>query len=147
MFPENDFYWRFIMPTVSENRFSLAVYYADRQWKSIFTGGPQLSSCKNDDFYCPLALAVKKNVTVNRFTTATIELICTSAKHLYNIVLIRSLFYMPYYIISFAIFDEQICHQLELSFVFFWMIDWTDNKIISQNGEEVVRRQITNKSN
>jgi hypothetical protein len=31
MFPENDFYWRFIMPTVSENRFSLAVYYADRQ--------------------------------------------------------------------------------------------------------------------
>jgi hypothetical protein len=25
MFPENDFYWRFIMPTASENRFSLAV--------------------------------------------------------------------------------------------------------------------------
>jgi hypothetical protein len=25
MFPENDFYWRFIVPTASENRFSLAV--------------------------------------------------------------------------------------------------------------------------
>jgi hypothetical protein len=25
MFPENDFYWRFIMPTASESRFSLTV--------------------------------------------------------------------------------------------------------------------------
>jgi hypothetical protein len=31
MFPENDFYWRFIMPTATEKRFLLAVYYADRQ--------------------------------------------------------------------------------------------------------------------
>jgi hypothetical protein len=78
MFPENDFYWRIIMPTASENRFLLAVYYVDHQWKSIFTGGSQLSACKNDDFYWPLAPAVTKNVTVNRFTTATIELLCTS---------------------------------------------------------------------
>jgi hypothetical protein len=47
-------------------------------FKSIFTGGPQLTACKNDDFYWPLALAVTKNVTINRFTTATIELLCTS---------------------------------------------------------------------
>jgi hypothetical protein len=33
----------------------------------------------NDDFYWPLALAVTKNATINRFTTATIELLCTSA--------------------------------------------------------------------
>jgi hypothetical protein len=45
----------------------------------IFTGGSQLPACKNDDFYWPLALAVTKNATVNRFTTATIELICTSS--------------------------------------------------------------------
>jgi hypothetical protein len=60
-----DFHWRF--------------YYADRQWKSIFTGGPQLLACKNDNFYWPLALAVTKNATINKFTTATIELLCTSA--------------------------------------------------------------------
>ena len=59
-----DFHWRF--------------YYADRQWKSIFTGGPQLLACTNNDFYWPLALAVTKNATINRFTTATIELLCTS---------------------------------------------------------------------
>jgi hypothetical protein len=64
MFPGNDFHWRF--------------YYADRQWKSISTSGSQLPACKNGDFYWPLALAVTKNTTVNRFTTATIELICTS---------------------------------------------------------------------
>jgi hypothetical protein len=64
MFPGNDFHSQF--------------YYADRQWKSIFTGGSQLPVCKNDDFYWLLALAVTKNATVNRFTTATIELICTS---------------------------------------------------------------------
>jgi hypothetical protein len=64
MFPGNDFHWRF--------------YYADRQWKSISTGGSQLPACKNGDLYWPLALAVTKNATVNRFTTATIELICTS---------------------------------------------------------------------
>jgi hypothetical protein len=51
---------------------------ADRQLKSIFTGGPQLPACKNDDFYWPLALAVTKNATINWFTTATIELLCTS---------------------------------------------------------------------
>jgi hypothetical protein len=44
----------------------------------IFTGDPQLHACKNDDFYWPLALAVTKNATINRFTTATIELLCTS---------------------------------------------------------------------
>jgi hypothetical protein len=44
-----------------------------------FHCGPQLPACKNDDFYWPLALAVTKNATVNRFTTATIELLCTSA--------------------------------------------------------------------
>jgi hypothetical protein len=59
-----DFHWRF--------------YYADRMLKSFFTGGPQLPACKNDDFYWPLALAVTKNATINRFTTATIELLCTS---------------------------------------------------------------------
>jgi hypothetical protein len=64
MFPGNDLHWRF--------------YYADRQWKSIFTGGPQLPACKNDDFYWPLALAVTKNATINRFTTVIIELLCTS---------------------------------------------------------------------
>jgi hypothetical protein len=64
MFPGNDFHWRF--------------YYVDRQLKSIFTGGHQLPACKNDDFYWPLALAVTKNATINRFTTATIELLCTS---------------------------------------------------------------------
>jgi hypothetical protein len=37
-----------------------------------------LPACKNDDFYWPLALAVTKNATINRFTTATIELLCTS---------------------------------------------------------------------
>jgi hypothetical protein len=61
----------FITSTASENRF----YYTDRQWKSIFTGGPQLSTCKNDDFYWPVALVVTKNATVNRFMTATIELL------------------------------------------------------------------------
>jgi hypothetical protein len=64
MFPGNDLHWRF--------------YYVARQWKSIFTGGPQLPACKNDDFYWPLALAVTKNATINRFTTATVELLCTS---------------------------------------------------------------------
>ena len=64
MFSGNDLHWRF--------------YYVDRQWKSISTGGSQLPACKNGDFYWPLALAVTKNATVNRFTTATIELICTS---------------------------------------------------------------------
>jgi hypothetical protein len=59
-----DFHWRFC--------------YADRQFKTIFTGGPQLPACENDDFYWPLALAVTKNATINRFTTATIELLCTS---------------------------------------------------------------------
>jgi hypothetical protein len=43
-----------------------------------FTGGLQLPACKNDDFYWPLALAVTINATKNRFTTATIELLCTS---------------------------------------------------------------------
>jgi hypothetical protein len=47
---------------------------------SIFTGGPQLPACKNDDFYWSLVLAVTKNATINRFTTATIELLCTSAR-------------------------------------------------------------------
>jgi quinol-cytochrome oxidoreductase complex cytochrome b subunit len=46
--------------------------------ESICTGGPQLPACKNDDFYWLLALAVTKNATINRFTTATIELLCTS---------------------------------------------------------------------
>jgi hypothetical protein len=63
---------------VSWKRFALAVLLR-RQWKSIFTGGPQLPACKNDDFYWPLALAVTKNATINMFTTATIELLCTSA--------------------------------------------------------------------
>jgi hypothetical protein len=67
MFPGNDFYWWF--------------YYADRRWKSISTGGSQLPAYKNDDFYWSLTLAVTKNATVNRFTTATIELICTSEVH------------------------------------------------------------------
>jgi hypothetical protein len=53
-------------------------FYVYRQLKSIFTGGPQLPACKNDDFYWPLAQAVTKNATINRFTTATIELLCTS---------------------------------------------------------------------
>jgi hypothetical protein len=44
--------------------------------ESIFTDGSQLPACKNDDFYWPLTLAVTKNATVNRFTTATIQLIC-----------------------------------------------------------------------
>jgi hypothetical protein len=64
MFPRNDFHWRF--------------YYADRNLKSIFTGGLQLPACKNDDFYWPLALAVMKNATKNRFTIANIKLFCTS---------------------------------------------------------------------
>jgi hypothetical protein len=64
IFPGNDLHWRF--------------YYADRQWKSIFIDGLQLPACKNDDFYWPLALAVTINITKNRFTTATIELLCTS---------------------------------------------------------------------
>jgi hypothetical protein len=64
MFPGNDLHWR--------------IYYADRQWKSIFTGGLQLPVCKNDDFYWPLALAVTINATKNKFTTVTIELFCTS---------------------------------------------------------------------
>jgi hypothetical protein len=68
----------FITPTASEIDFHWRFYYTDRKWKSIFTNGPQLSACKNDDFYWPLALAVTKNATVNRFTTATIELLCTS---------------------------------------------------------------------
>jgi hypothetical protein len=42
MFPGNDLHWQF--------------YYVDRQLKSIFTGGPQLPACKNDDFYWSLAL-------------------------------------------------------------------------------------------
>jgi hypothetical protein len=66
MFPGNDLHWLF--------------YYADLQCKSIFTGGPQLPACKNDDFYWPLALAVTKNAIVNKFTTATVELLC-SGKH------------------------------------------------------------------
>jgi hypothetical protein len=64
MFPGNDLHWRF--------------YYVDRQFKSIFTGGLQLPACKNDDFYWPLALAVTLNATKNRFTTASIDLLCTS---------------------------------------------------------------------
>jgi hypothetical protein len=70
MFFGNDFHWRF--------------YYADRQLKSIFTGGPQLPTCKNDDFYWPLALVVTKNATVNRFTTATIEILYTSVGWVYH---------------------------------------------------------------
>jgi hypothetical protein len=65
MFPGNDLHWRF--------------YYVDRQWKSIFTGGLQLPACKNDDFYWPLALAGTINATKNRFTTASIDLLCISA--------------------------------------------------------------------
>jgi hypothetical protein len=65
MFPGNNLHWRF--------------YYADRQLKSIFTGGLQLPAYKNNDFYWPLALAVTINATKNRFTTVTIELLCTSA--------------------------------------------------------------------
>jgi hypothetical protein len=64
MFPGNDLHWRF--------------YYADRQWKSVVTGGRLVTACKKDDFYWPLALAVTENATKNRFTTATIELLCTS---------------------------------------------------------------------
>jgi hypothetical protein len=55
----------FITPTASENRFSLAVL--------------SYPYVKNDDFYWPLTLAVTKNAPVNRFTTATVELLCTSA--------------------------------------------------------------------
>jgi hypothetical protein len=51
--------------------------------KAIYPGGPQLPACKNDDFYWPLALAVTKNATINRFTTATIELLCTSGALLF----------------------------------------------------------------
>jgi hypothetical protein len=58
MFPGHDF----ITSTASENR----------------------PACTNDDFYWPLALAVTKNATINRFTTATIELLCTSVRSRYS---------------------------------------------------------------
>jgi hypothetical protein len=80
-----------------KKRFLLVVYYVDRQWNSIFTGGPQLIAYKNDDFYWALVLAVTKNVTVNRFTTVTIVLLCTSvslkSSHTMARVLYKSEFY------------------------------------------------------
>jgi hypothetical protein len=49
----------------------------DFHWRSSVT------ACKNNDFYWPLALAVTINATKNRFTTASIDLLCTSvfSKH------------------------------------------------------------------
>jgi hypothetical protein len=63
-FLETIFTGGFITPTASENRFSLAVL--------------SYAPVKMMIFYWPLALAVTKNATINRFTTATIELLCTS---------------------------------------------------------------------
>jgi hypothetical protein len=70
----------FITSTASENRFSLAVFLNSFfcLFKCICRGGLQLPACKNVDFYWPLALAVTINATKNRFTTASIDLLCTS---------------------------------------------------------------------
>jgi hypothetical protein len=54
----------FLKKTASENRIS--------------TGGSKITASGNADFHWPLALAVLKNASVNRFRTATIELLCTS---------------------------------------------------------------------
>jgi hypothetical protein len=54
--------------------------------ETICTGGLQLPACKNDDFYWPLALAVTKNTTKNRFTTGTIELLCTSECPIWHLI-------------------------------------------------------------
>jgi hypothetical protein len=53
---------------------------SNRQCKSIFTCGPQLFACKNDDFYKPLTPTVLRNASENKFTTVTIEFLCTSDK-------------------------------------------------------------------
>jgi hypothetical protein len=48
---------------------------------ALFTGGSKITASGNADFHWPLALAVLKNASVNRFRTATIELLCTSGLH------------------------------------------------------------------
>jgi hypothetical protein len=81
---------------VSENNFHWWFYYADCQWELISAGGFELHTYKNDDFYWPLALAVLKDANENRFTTAIIELLCTSD----NLVTLYPIYFyeMSYYI-------------------------------------------------
>ena len=62
------FHWRFVKKTASEN--------------ALFTGGSKITASGNADFHWPLALAVLKNASVNRFRTATIELLCTSVPYI-----------------------------------------------------------------
>jgi hypothetical protein len=61
----------FLKKTASENRIS--------------TGGSKIIASGNADFHWPLALAELKNASVNRFRTATIELLCTSDANMIDI--------------------------------------------------------------
>jgi hypothetical protein len=54
----------FITSTASENRFPLTVL--------------SYPPVNNDDFYWPLVPSVLRNDSENRFTTVTVELLCTS---------------------------------------------------------------------
>lgn len=55
------------------------LYYLDLMLKSISTGNFLSSTAyRNNYFHRPLVLVVVKNASVNRFTTASIELLCTS---------------------------------------------------------------------
>jgi hypothetical protein len=57
----------------------------------ISTGGSKITASGNADFHWPLALVELKNASVNRFRTATIELLCTSGHFREPVCLLPSL--------------------------------------------------------
>jgi hypothetical protein len=67
--------------TASENALFIGGFlYSAASGNAFFTGGSKITASGNADFHWPLALAVLKNASVNRFRTATIELLCTSVE-------------------------------------------------------------------
>jgi hypothetical protein len=69
----------FLKKTASENAlFTGGFLKKTASENALFTGGSKITASGNADFHWPLALAVLKNASVNRFRTATIELLCTS---------------------------------------------------------------------
>ena len=69
--------------TASETTFSLAVFLSNPPVQNVIsTSGCKTTASEKADFYRSLALAALKNASANSSRTATIELLCTSARRL-----------------------------------------------------------------